>query len=110
MITVTLAHPVSAEQAAQLGAAEAREYRAGESIELPQNRVAAVINAGYVSGVDPNDPTQVAAVVGGTGDPGTIATTSTSSASGTGTDSAAAGNTGGTATEGIQADSASKKK
>lgn len=62
-VTIELAHPLYAEQAARLRATDVREYEIGERITVPREEAAAIINAGFASGVDPQDQGQVAAAL-----------------------------------------------
>lgn len=61
-ILLTLAHPLSAEQAARVGAVP-RHYRAAEQIIVPSRAAAmTIINAGYAA-VNPTKPDQVRAAL-----------------------------------------------
>lgn len=54
-VTITLAHPLTAERAGRLRVKEVRDYQAGEQVSLPPGEAHALIGAGYASGVDPSD-------------------------------------------------------
>ena len=56
MITLKLAHPLTAGQAARLRAKEVKEYeRPGMEITVPAEEARAIIDAGYASGIEPMD-------------------------------------------------------
>jgi hypothetical protein len=56
MVTLTLAHPLSAAQVEKLHAQDSsRDYVQGDKITLPRDDARLVINAGYCDGVDPED-------------------------------------------------------
>jgi len=65
MKKIRLAHPLDAEQAARLRAAEIKDYQAGEEIEVPEVDAIAIINAGYAAGVNPRNPEAVRAALAG---------------------------------------------
>lgn len=55
MTTLTLAHPLTAEQARKVHADQDKDYVQGDSITLPRDDARLVINAGYAQDVDPDD-------------------------------------------------------
>lgn len=56
MVTLTLAHPLSAAQVQKLHAQDSsKDYTQGDRITLPRDDARLVINAGYADGVDPED-------------------------------------------------------
>lgn len=59
-VTLPLAHPLTADQAARLRARDVHDYGINEEITVPREEALAVINAGYASGVDPADREAVA--------------------------------------------------
>lgn len=63
LITLILAHPLSAAQAARLHATDVKDYRAGEKISVPERDARSIINAGFAKGVEPGDHEQVAAAL-----------------------------------------------
>jgi hypothetical protein len=64
MITLKLAHPLTAEQAARLRATEVQDYpNPGMEITVPREEARAIIDAGYASGVEPQDQDAVSAVL-----------------------------------------------
>lgn len=60
-VALTLAHPVSPEQARRVGAEE-RQYKPGDVIIVPESTAMMVINAGYAQ-VDPADANAVRAAL-----------------------------------------------
>jgi hypothetical protein len=63
MITLKLAHPLTAEQADRLRARDVKEYPSpGMEITVPRDEARAIIDAGYAFGVDPQDQDAVAQV------------------------------------------------
>lgn len=60
MVTLKLAHPLDADRAAGLRAADVREYAVGEEITVPMDEARAIISAGYALGVEPSDKEAVA--------------------------------------------------
>jgi hypothetical protein len=65
MVALKLAHPLTADRAATLRAAEVRDYAVGEEIVVPSDEARAVIGAGYALGVEPSDPGAVARALEG---------------------------------------------
>jgi hypothetical protein len=64
MVTLNLAHPLTADQARRVRAKEDKEYPTpGMEITVPRDDARTLIDAGYASGVDPNDKEAVAAVL-----------------------------------------------
>lgn len=63
LVTLTLAHPLSADQARRRRAVDDREYNTGDQITVPHPDAVSIINAGFAAGVDPGDPGAVAAAL-----------------------------------------------
>lgn len=60
MVTLVLAHPLTAAQAERLHAKEVRDYpTSGMKISVPRDDARSIINAGYAADVDPADGEQV---------------------------------------------------
>lgn len=55
MVTLTLAHPLSAAQASRLHAKDSKDYPQGSKITVPRDDARSIINAGYADGVEPSD-------------------------------------------------------
>lgn len=56
MVTLTLAHPLSAAQVEKLHAQDSsKDYTQGDKITVPRDDARLIINAGYADGVDPED-------------------------------------------------------
>lgn len=68
-VTLTLAHPLTAQQVERLHAKEVRDYRQGDKITVPQDDARAIINAGYADGVDPENQEQTQSALGTTAAP-----------------------------------------
>ncbi len=64
-VTLTLAYPLSAPQAARVLAVDEREYQVGEEITVRRDYALMVIQAGFAAGVDPSDSEAVAAALAG---------------------------------------------
>ncbi|MEW9530761.1 hypothetical protein [Microbispora sp. NPDC049125] len=63
-VTLKLAHPLLADQAAAVRAKDTtKDYAVGDEITVPLAEARAVINAGYAMGVDPENKQQVEAVL-----------------------------------------------
>lgn len=86
-VTLTLAHPLTADQAGKVLAEQVRDYGPGEKIRLRADYALSVINAGYAAGVDPNVPAQVRKALGG--DPAGEAVPTTPPVEGSGADGGA---------------------
>ena len=63
MVTLTLAHPLSAKQADRLHASESRDYNIDDKITVPVEDARAIINSGFAAGVDPEQHDQVTAAL-----------------------------------------------
>lgn len=59
MVTLTLAHPLTAQQADRLRAKDSKDYKVGDKITVPMDDARAIINAGFAAGIDPADHKQV---------------------------------------------------
>lgn len=82
MVTLVLAHPLTAKQAERLHAKEAKDYPANGKIIVPRDDARSIINAGYAAGVEPSDHDAVRdAMDNGTAAPAAKATTTTKAAS-----------------------------
>ncbi|GAB2859410.1 hypothetical protein GCM10022221_68750 [Actinocorallia aurea] len=57
--TIPLAHPLSPEAAANVGAQPVRRYQPGEVVVVPTGQVMRLVQAGLVAGVDPSDGTAI---------------------------------------------------
>lgn len=66
MVTLTLAHPLSARQAEQVLASEVKEYSTGDKIAVRKDYALSIIQAGYAAGVNPADKDAVTAALDGT--------------------------------------------
>lgn len=62
-VTLTLAHPLSAHQAARLNAKDDKDYKVGDKITVPLGNAHAIINAGFAAGVEPENSEQVQAAL-----------------------------------------------
>jgi uncharacterized protein YabN with tetrapyrrole methylase and pyrophosphatase domain len=63
LITVTLAHPLRAEHAVQVGL-EAKDYAVEDDVKVTRGYARTLINAGLVMDVDPSDTKAVNAALG----------------------------------------------
>jgi hypothetical protein len=63
-VTLTLAHPLSPEQAQRVLATEAKQYNVGDKITVRRDYALSVIRAGFAAGVDPNDTEAVNKAIG----------------------------------------------
>lgn len=56
LVTLTLAHPLTAEQAERLHAKDSKKnYTQGDKITVPRDDARLIINAGYAQGIEPSD-------------------------------------------------------
>lgn len=62
-VTLTLAHPLTAQQAERLGAA-AKDYAVGDKISVVESQEQALRDAGFVAGVESSTPANPAAGAG----------------------------------------------
>lgn len=63
-VTLTLAHPLSAEQSQRVLADRVKDYWVGDKITVRRDYALSIINAGYAKGVDPADREAVREALG----------------------------------------------
>jgi hypothetical protein len=63
LVTLTLAYPLSAEQAERVLAQDVKDYWVGDKITVRRDYAMSVIGAGYAAGVDPGDKEAVQAAL-----------------------------------------------
>lgn len=64
MVTLTLAHPMTAEQSRLFRAKDVKDYdRPGMKITVPRDDARRIIDAGYAAGIEPTNTDAVAAAL-----------------------------------------------